>query len=187
MTQKNKSPVIYVIHLNNHLKSREIASFDFCRIGQGLVTCSAIGCLCSLWVVWQVFGELQWLWAGHSGQLIYLVSFPTQQHHTVETVIRPVIISFFSDVQWLDVGILMLQSLEPSQTKERPRAILGRLQVSARPPSKYELFSIWMKFFWTYLLQLWRVVCNWGLFATSRKQDKSQQVTVLQRHWGRTQ
>ena len=31
-----KSPVIYVIHLNNHLKSREIASFDFCRIGQGL-------------------------------------------------------------------------------------------------------------------------------------------------------
>ena len=32
----------------------------------------------------------------------------------------------------------MLQSFEPSQTKERPRAILGRLQVSARPPSKYE-------------------------------------------------
>lgn len=35
----------------------------------------------------------------------------------------------------------MLQSFEPSQTKERPRAILGRLQVSARPPSNYGEWS----------------------------------------------
>ena len=33
----------------------------------------------------------------------------------------------------------MLQSTDTaSQTKERPRAILGRLQVSAPPPAKYE-------------------------------------------------
>ena len=33
----------------------------------------------------------------------------------------------------------MLQSIDTaSQTKERPRAILGRLQVSAPPPAKYE-------------------------------------------------
>ena len=32
----------------------------------------------------------------------------------------------------------MLQSIDTaSQTKERPRAILGRLQVSAPPPAKY--------------------------------------------------
>lgn len=75
-------------------------------------------------------------------------SFPTQQHHTEKTVIRPASHYFFiSDVQWLDVGILMLQSFEPSQTKERPRAILGRLQVSARPPSKYESGSQCGKWF----------------------------------------
>ena len=33
----------------------------------------------------------------------------------------------------------MLQSIDTAtQTKERPRAILGRLQVSAPPPAKYE-------------------------------------------------
>ena len=79
-------PVIYVIHLNNHFKSREIASFDFCRIGQGLVTCLAIGWSCSLSLscvtsVWRAAVAVGW--AGQAAD----VSFPTQQHHTVETVI----------------------------------------------------------------------------------------------------
>ena len=68
----------------------------------------------------------------------------------------------------------MLQSTDTaSQTKERPRAILGRLQVSAPPPAKYIPEYDGQSVFLKHLFQLWRVVSQWGLFAASRKQDKS--------------
>ena len=136
-------------------------------------------CVTSVWRAARPVG-----WAEQAADILS-GSFPTQQHHTEKTVIRPASHYFFiSDVQWLDVGILMLQSFEPSQTKERPRAILGRLQISARPPSRYESGSQCGKWFLKFLFQLWWVVCQWRLLTTSRNQDKSQQVTVLQWHWG---
>ena len=54
----------------------------------------------------------------------------------------------------------MLQSVDASQTKERPRAILGRLQVSAPPPTKYD-------YSYEKCPEYWRLLFSYGEWSAS--------------------
>ena len=132
-------------HFHNCLKSVKIISLDIgiCRIGREVLTCSAIGwaALCREWVVCRADKCLESSRASLSAADIlrpaFLYNNITNQRQWSG---QPVIALFLISELWLDVGILMWQSLETSQTKDRPRAILGRLQVSAPPlPSKYSI------------------------------------------------
>ena len=178
-------------HFHNCLKSVKIISLDIgiCRIGREVLTCCAIGwaALCREWVVCRADKCLESSRASLSAADIlrpaFLYNNITNQRQWSG---QPVIALFLISELWLDVGILMWQSLETSQTKDRPRAILGRLQVSAPPlPSKYNISkSISLPLIFS-IYQLWRVVYQWWLPATAREQNKSQQVPVIQwlRSW----